>query len=138
MKEEWVKLKQYNIPEGQYTVTSFIQNLKGTKIVLDDEKTMVEVFFDGIPVLTRIAGENIRMRTWSEVQLKYQDKFIFRKNFFFEVKNSKLTKWSVEESCGFYDESQLRHYCIVTSEEVIDILATFKPTVKVIDLSDKK
>ena len=131
MQEEWVKLKQYNIPEGQFIVNNFTQDLEGTKIVLDDEKNTVEVFFDGIPVLVRSAVANIRMRTWSEVQLKYHDKSMFRNTFFFEVKNSKLVQWSNEEGCGFYEENQLRHYCIVTSEEVIDVLATFDPIVRV-------
>ena len=102
MQEEWVKLKQYNIPEGQFIVNNFTQDLEGTKIVLDDEKNTVEVFFDGIPVLVRSAVANIRMRTWSEVQLKYHDKSMFRNTFFFEVKNSKLVQWSNEEGCGFY------------------------------------
>ncbi|MCC8027700.1 MAG: hypothetical protein LIP16_20640 [Clostridium sp.] len=137
MQEEWVSINNYNIPEGQFIVTSFVQNAEGTEIVLDDERITVEVFFDGIPVLVRNAVENIRMRTWSEVQIKYQDKFIFRNTFFFEVKNSKLVQWSIEESCGFYDRSQLRHYCIVTGEEVIDVVATFEPTVKVITLLDE-
>ncbi len=131
MQEEWVKLKQYNIPEGQFIVNNFTQDLEGTKIVLGDEKNTVEVFFDGIPVLVRSAVANIRMRTWSEVQLKYRDKSMFRNTFFFEVKNSKLVQWSNEEGCGFYEENQLRHYCIVTSEEVIDVLATFDPIVRV-------
>lgn len=138
MQEEWIKLIQYNIPEGQFIVTSFVQNSEGTKIILDNDEIAVEVFFDGIPVLLRNAIEGIRMRTWSEVQLKYKDKFIFRNNFLFEVKNSKLVQWSIEEGCGFYDESQLRHYCIVTGEEIIDVVATFEPVVKVINLLDKK
>ncbi len=138
MQEEWAKLNQYGIPEGQFIVSVFLQNSEGTKIVLEDGRTMVEVFFDGIPVLVRNSVANIRMRTWSEVQLKCQDKLIFRNTFFFKVRNSILTKWVIEESCGFYDESQLKHYCIVTGEEVIDILATFEPTVKVTNLSNKE
>lgn len=136
MQEEWVNLAKYNIPEGQFIVTSFVQNLDGTRILLDNEQISVEVFFDGVPILVRNGIENLRMRTWSEVQLKYQDKFIFRNSFLFEVKNSKLVQWSIEESCGFYDERQLRHYCIVTSEEVLDIVATFEPIVKITSLSD--
>ena len=31
MQEEWVKLKQYNIPEGQFIVNNFTQDLKRTK-----------------------------------------------------------------------------------------------------------
>lgn len=138
MQEDWIALKQYNIPEGKFIVTSFVQDLEGTKLVLDDEMVTVEVFFDGIPVLVRNAVENVRMRTWSEVQLKYQNKSIFKSTFFFEVKNSKLTEWAVEESCGFYDVDQIRHYCIVTCEEVIDVLATFEPIVKVINPRNEK
>lgn len=137
IQEEWIKLKQYEIPDGKFIVTSFVQNSDGTKILLDDERITVEIFFDGIPVLARNSVENMRMRTWSEVQLKYCDKFIFRNTFFFEVKNSKLIKWVMEESCGFYDESQLRHFCIVTTEEMIDIIAAFDPTVKVNNLLSK-
>ncbi len=111
-----------------------VQNSDGTKVVLDDEKTVVEIFFDGIPSLVRSAAEGIRMRTWSEVQLKYQNKFFFQNNFFYQVQNSYLSKWAREESCNFYEEEQLIHYCIVTSEEVIDILAAFKPTVKILKI----
>lgn len=134
MQEEWIRLEQGVIPEGQFIVESLIQDSDGTKVILDDEKNVVEIFFDGIPTLIRSTTEGIRMRTWSEVQLKYQNKFFFQKWFFYQVKNSKLSKWAIEESCDFYEEEQLNHYCIVTSEEVIDILAGFKPIIKVMKL----
>lgn len=132
MEEEWGKVETYNIPEGRFVVTKFVQNSEGTKIVLDDERTVVEVFFDGVPILARIAVENIRMRTWSEVQLKYKDKYMFKNTFFFEIKNSLLVKWAVEEGCGFYDENEIRHYCIITGQEIIDLLVTFDPVVKIV------
>ena len=47
------------------------------------------------------------------------------------MENSKLSKWAEEESCGFYVSEQLTHYCIVTSEEIIDILSSFEPTITV-------
>ena len=130
-EEEWIQLKQYEIPNGQYIVTNFIQDLEGTKIILISDSNVVEVFFDGIPVLVRNTIEGIRMRTWGEVQLKYKNKKFFRYYFLFQIKNSKLIDWAVDESCNFYDKEQLNHYCIVTSEELIDILASFTPTIKV-------
>ena len=131
LSEEWIKIVKDDIPEGEYVVTSLIQDTNGTKILLDDEQYMINIFFDGIPVLIRSAVEGIRMQTWGNVQLKYNDKFIFRKSFFFEIKNSDLIKWCIQESCGLYEEYQLKHYCIVTSEEMIDIVSTFEPTVQV-------
>lgn len=47
MQEEWIKLEQYGIPKGEFIVTELIQDCEGTKVVLDDEKDRVEIFFDG-------------------------------------------------------------------------------------------
>jgi hypothetical protein len=128
-QEEWVKLQQHKIPEGQFVVTRLVQDSDGTRIILDDDKNIIEIFFDGVPFLIRIATEGIRMRTWSEIQLKYQDKLFFRNWFFYQVQNSKLVEWAIGESCDIYDSEQLTHYCIVTSEELIDILASFEPII---------
>lgn len=102
--------------------------------MLNDEIFEIEIFFDGLPVLSRNAVEGIRMHTWGEVQLKYDDKRYFRKLFLFEIKKSKLVLWCIEESCGFYEENQLKHYCIVTSEEIIDVVSTFEPKIKIIHM----
>ena len=131
MSENWLKWNPIDIPKGEYIVTSFTQDKNGVKILLDDEKHAVEVFFDGVPLLIRQAMEGIRMRTWGEIQDKYHDKSYFRHHFFFLVKNSLLTEWAVEEGAGFYEREEISHYCIVTSEELIDILATFEPEIKV-------
>lgn len=134
--EEWVHLYQDMIPEGSFIVTSLVQNAEGTKILLDDEEHSVEIFFDGVPAMLRQANELLRMRTWRETQIKYQNDFFFRNHFFFRVDNSTLVKWVAEESCNFFVDDNLRHYCIVTSEEVIDILATFTPMVSVSKLQN--
>lgn len=130
--EEWIKIEKSDIPEGEYIVTNFVQDLAGTKILLDDGEHSIGIFFDGIPVLVRNTIEGCRMRTWGNVQLKYNDKSFFRKSFFFEVKKSDLVKWCIRESCGFYEEHQLRHYCIITSEELIDIISTFEPILRIL------
>lgn len=128
--EEWEKIISNDIPEGEYIVTSFSQDMTGTKILLSGEKCEINIIFDGIPVLVRNTIEGIRMKTWGNVQVKYNDRFIFRKSFFFEIKKSELIKWCVEESCGFYDADRLRHYCIVTREEMIDIISNFDPIIQ--------
>ena len=129
MQENWIKWNPSNIPEGEFIVTEFIQDKDGTKIVLDDGNSVVEILFDGITPIVRTSIEGIRMRTWGEVQQKYNDKYFFRNWFFYKVENSKLTKWAEEESCGFYVSEQLTHYCIVTCEEIIDGLSTFEPSI---------
>lgn len=131
MQENWIKWNPDKIPEGEFIVIDYIQNKDGTKFVLDDGNSIVEILFDGITPIVRSSVEGIRMRTWGEVQKKYNNKFFFRNWFLYKVENSRLSKWAEEESCGFYISEQLTHYCIVTSEEVIDILSTFEPTILV-------
>ncbi|MCM1259108.1 MAG: hypothetical protein NC307_14830 [Roseburia sp.] len=130
--EEWIKIKKYGVPDGEFMITSFVQDIEGVKIVLEDDKCIVKILFDGIPVLLRNTVEGLRMRTWGEVQSKYQDKNFFRYNFLYKVENSDLINWCVEESCGFYENNQLMHFCIVTSEEMIDIISTFEPVIEVV------
>jgi len=129
MQEEWVKWNPTNMPEGNYYVTAMIQNGDGTKVILENEKNAIEIFFDGVPVIVRTSVEGIRMRTWGEVQFKYNDKEFFRNWFFYMVENSKLSQWVEEECCGVYEARELSHYCIVTGTELIDVIATFDPTI---------
>ena len=131
MNEDWVKWNPIDLPDGEYFVTKFIQDADGTIIMLDDEKNYVEIFFDGIPTMVRSSIVGLRMRTWGEVQIKYQNKSFFKNWFLYVVSNSKLVNWAIEESCGFYEAYQFKHYCIVTLEEVIDILSTFEPEISV-------
>ena len=133
IKEEWIPWNPTGIPEGDYVVTDFIQDEKGTKILIYDATTNVEVFFDGLPFLMRIAIEGIRIRTWGEAMENANNKSIFTNWFLFIVNNSRFTKWALEEGCGLYDMYDLTHYCIVTSQEVIDILATFQPSIRIIE-----
>jgi len=136
MKENWIRWNPDNLPDGKYFVTDFVQNTDGTKICIVDEAPIencnIEVFFDGVTPIARTSIEGIRMRTWGEVQEKYNDKLFFRNWFFYKVENSKLTEWVEEESCGFYKKENLIHFCIVTGEDIIDIISTFEPTIKLI------
>lgn len=131
--EEWVKWDPVGMPKGDYIVTDFVQNAEGVKIILDDEENVIQIVFDGIPSIIRISVEGLRMRTCREVLERYQDNLFFRNCFLFKIENSQLSKWAEEESCGFYKAEQFKHFCIVTTEEVIDIVATFEPTIKVTD-----
>ena len=133
MQENWLRC---NVPESQddlgFTVTSIVQDLDGTKILLGDGKIGVEVFWEGLTPILRSTDEGIRMRTWGEVQTKYNDKKFFRGCFLYRVENSKLLDLAEEESSGFYDKSKLLHYCIVTPVDLVDVVATFEPSVKII------
>ena len=130
MNEDWIKLENDEIPKGnRYAVSKFIQDDTGTRIFLDNASFAAEIIFDGIPLLVRNSSEDcVRMRTWSYAQEKYDNTF-FREDFFFEIKNSSLIDWLIEESYGFYEKEKIKHYCIVANDGFIDILSAFAPKI---------
>ena len=52
----------------------------------------------------------------------YNNLTIISKGVFSEVVNSPYAKWISSQSEGIYSESDLKHYCILTTEYVIDII----------------
>ena len=127
--ERWTRWNPCGIPSGQYTVSKITQNFEGVSIILDDEMCEVEMLFDGVPEIVCSSTANIRMKTWSEIQIKNNDRSYFRYHFLYKVKNSRLMQWLCDEGCGFYEKGSLQHYCIVTGTEVIDVVAGFEPIV---------
>ena len=130
MQENWNKWNPENFPNGNYSVISFAQNPDGTKITLVSDECMVEVIFDGVTPHVRTSIEGLRIRTWSEVQKKNENRYFFKDWFLYIVDDSKLSAWVSEESCGVYNNEELTHYAIVTSEDIIDVISTFEPTIR--------
>jgi len=66
-KEEWIKIDKDIIPidskSSEFVITDFIQGKAGTKILLDDEKNVIEINFDGSIILARISDEGFRIKT---------------------------------------------------------------------------
>lgn len=130
MPEEWIEMKQYNIPKGQFIVRNFTQDMDEVKIVLDDgHNTVIEVVFDGMPLLWRIVDKAMKINIWNKDEIK----LIKGDIFLYEIKNSQLTQWAIEEGCGFYEKSQFTHYRIAVSEKVVDVLSMSEPIVKIIN-----
>jgi len=131
MRENWIKWNPCGMPEGGYTVTSFVQDNEGTEIILETEENIITVFFNGITPIVRTSVEGIRLRTLGEVQEKYNNRFFFTNWFFYVVENSLFTNWAYEESRGCYESEEMTHYSIVTGIDIIDIISTFEPEMSI-------
>lgn len=134
--EKWIRIEEDKMPEGSkasnFVVMDFIHNADdGTKVKLEDEDYIFEIKFDGVPIMSRIADEVTRMRSWYKVQTKYDDEKFFVGHFFYRVEDSKLVDWLVEESEGVNRKYGMTHYCVITADDIIDIVATFPPEIKV-------
>jgi hypothetical protein len=47
----------------------------------------------------------------------------------FKIENSDYLKWIEEESEGLYEGWGLQHFCIITDDEIFDIISTYEPDI---------
>ena len=78
------------------------------------------------------------MAAYMLVQEKNNDRAYLGKWFLYKIENSDFMKWAVKESCGFYSEEDLLHFCIVTENDIVDILSLGEPTVVVRETNSNK
>ncbi len=83
-----------------------------------------KIIFDPY-VAFRCMNESFRAKTFAE-------KGGFSSSLF-EVKNSTWLEWLHEESLGYYKDSEITHYAIITGADCIDILSEFPPEVQIIN-----
>lgn len=107
------------------------ENEDDLSFAVNCKERVITVTFSGIVPIYMRSEEGIRMMSWSIVQEKNKDRFYFAKWPVYKVENSCLMKWALIESCGFYSEGSLTHYCIVTDQEVVDIISMCEPTITV-------
>ncbi|MDH6366684.1 MULTISPECIES: hypothetical protein [unclassified Breznakia] len=130
--EKWIKWSPVSIEKGSYVVDELVQNTKHTKIVLRKEEMLVEILFNGIVLGLRNVDEGQRINTIMANQKLQNDRYYFSDWPFYKVENSSFASWLEKESCGIYTVDEIIHIVIVTIDDVIDILTTYEPDIKVI------
>lgn len=122
--EEWILFNPLNLPRRQAFSVEIIQG-ENTTFAVECENCSVNLVFDCFVPVYLYSYEGIRMATYAPVQEKYNDRYFFTKWFIYEIKNSSFFKWAMTECGGLYHN--LRHFCIVTADDVVDILACGEP-----------
>ena len=129
--ETYIAWKNNNVVFDSANYVEILENDEGIKFAINcDDKTINVLFAGMVPIYMR-SEEGIRVLSWSTVQEKNKDKSYFSKWPIYKIENSCLIKWALMESCGFYSEESLMHYCIVTEQEIIDILSMCVPIITV-------
>lgn len=95
------------------------------------EECILTVSFSGAVPVYLCSEEGMRMMSWATAQEKNKDKFYFTKWPVYKVENSCMVDWVFMESCGFYSADTLTHYCIVTDQEIVDIISMCEPKITV-------
>ncbi len=128
--EEYIIWNPDNITFSSANYTEIIED-EDLKFVINCDDMILEMIFSGIILNYMYSEQETRMMSWSIAQEKYNDKQYFRKNPVYKVENSLLIKWILIESCGFYSETDLTHYCIVTEQDIVDIISMCEPSYRV-------
>ena len=134
MKELWIKYKESEIPNDKYELTEIALTCDGVKIVLRGHKNILIVTHIAIHSL-KLSDEGIRIRTYHEIEEIQGYRNDFYGHPMYEVSNSEFFEWAMKESAGFgYD---LKHYVLMTQNDIVDLLVTFPPEITVRKLEEE-
>ncbi|ASS89275.1 hypothetical protein ACTHHL_06005 [Aeribacillus composti] len=93
------------------------------------EKKVVVNFKEGV-LSYRNTDEGSLLETLNYLDQYYGTDF-YSDWSLFKVKNSEYLKWFHKESCGIYESREVEHYVFLTSNDVIEILSIYPPSITV-------
>ncbi len=130
--EVWTRWNPENIPECHAYSVDIRHEESGIVFLVEFDDKIIKVSFDGNIPMYVYSDEGLRMATYAPVQKKHNDNFYFRDWFLYRVENSDFLKWTALESLGIYGDLYNKHFCIVTENDVVDILSAADPTFEII------
>jgi len=105
------------------------------QVIMRGKKDKLRFVFDGIPWSYRITNESHRVRTFGKLFDVHGEGFLADWSFY-KVIDSNYAKWVLEESSGFYDDENLKHFVFMGLEWFVDVIDIAEPKVEFIE-SDK-
>jgi hypothetical protein len=118
-----------NLPKniGPVSCVDFLDDKKGFTVKLTDSMgadAKYAVNF-GWVYSYKVSNESFRLRLLDEL---HKDN-LYKNHQFFFVENSEWISWLHTETQRVYEGHNIKHYLIITSEDVIDVLSEHEPTV---------
>ncbi len=135
MQEKWSQWKPLDNLADRYYIESISVSIDGFKILLVDaqkESKKVSVLFPHSVHAFRNTDETFRLLTIGYLDENYAPKF-YGDWTFFKVENSEYLKWLSEQSHGISDSYKVIHFSIITDDEILDLAASYEPTVTFVD-----
>ncbi len=140
---KWSNWKPLDDTSIYYYIESIIDSPNGFEVILansnpkiKNDNQRVKIYFDGWVDAFRYTDEGLRLELWNKLDKKHETKFRSKKNFF-KVENSEYLKWIDKESLWYIDAMKPTHYVIMDNECVLDIVATYEPTVELIKKTER-
>lgn len=134
MQEEWIKWEPVGGLKGKYSVNTMNLGEQGLIIVLSslsNSAQKIEIKFEYAIDAYRYTNDSFSFKIAGYLAEKYGREF-YGDWSFFRVTNSEYIKWISEKSCAYADEFAFIHFSIVGSDEIIDVLSRYEPSVEFI------
>ncbi|MGX7047938.1 hypothetical protein RU86_GL001819 [Lactococcus piscium] len=124
------KLIGYNLPLGNYWLKKLQQDYNGTVIILESKENIVKIVFGGFVYALLSSDESglqKRNHEWCE---KFGGKKMLEETFF-KILSSKFINFISEQTFGFYDNMELRHFVAWTEDDTVEIIAHYEPEIEI-------
>ena len=131
MSEQWkpVQFKEISKKCGKVDYAKIIDDERGLRIKLIFENNLqIEFVFETSVISYNVCDEGRRLKTLDIILNQYGADF-FGACPVYMVENSNYLKWLHEESYDIISRYTIYHFVFLTSNEVIDVLATHSPKV---------
>ncbi len=131
--EEWIRWQPLKNVSGKYYLESVIWSERGVIIVLSDELNLqkIEIQFENFVDAYRSTNESFYSVTFSDLSSRYGADF-YKEWSFFKIQNSEYVQWLSKKSATWADEFLFIHFCILGGDEIVEIVARYEPTVKIV------
>lgn len=136
--EEWSQWLPASIDYGTIAGKVFVDDMRlyreglSINMATAHNELRIEMLFGGTIVAYRYANESWVFNIFAELSKAYGADF-YRMWRFFEIKNSMYVESFIATSCGVSKADKIRHFCILGDDEIIDILATYEPEVRILE-----
>ncbi len=131
--EEWTRWEPVAGIHERFFIENFQMSYNGIHIKLcsENENKKIEIlFFNGADAY-RCTNESWCFDIFAVLKKKHGANF-YADWSFFKIENSNYVQSLSATSAGVSEHTSFYHFCIVGNDEVIDVLATYQPQVRIL------
>lgn len=132
--EKWKKWLPIENLLPKYNIFSIFDYYKGLEIILsdiNDNENKIKIIFDGVDISYRRVAEGFRYKKILEIDDVYGKEF-YSKWTFFTIYNSKYIEWLNIESCGIYENFELKHFYFLCADAILDVISMENPIIEIL------
>lgn len=131
--EEWTRWEPTQDLSARFVIDALTLSHDGLIVKLSAENSTkkIEIIFDDSLDGHRYTNESFCFKIFSDLSDRYGTEF-YRSWSFFIITNSEYVQWLSQKSFGYAGEFSFKHFCIVGDDDILDIVARYQPTVRII------